>query len=92
MEHLAAAPSKDSKEPEEQHEDKKARTEQQEGKKAETEQHEDKKALTEKHEDNKAKAETTGKATKATPAADPKEPLTKEQPKNVVEEGRIYFF
>ena len=59
------------------------------------EQHEDKKAKTEagskateaeeQHEDKKANTE-------APPAADPTEPLAEGKPKNVVEEGRIYFF
>ena len=46
----------------------------------------------EQHDDKKAKTETGSKRTKATATADPQEPLTKSQPKNVVEEGRIYFF
>ncbi len=46
----------------------------------------------EQHDDKKAKTDDGSKTTKATPAADPKEPITKSQPKNVVEEGRIYFF
>jgi hypothetical protein len=46
----------------------------------------------EQHDDKKAKTETGSKRTKTTATADPQEPLTKSQPKNVVEEGRIYFF
>lgn len=43
----------------------------------------------EQHNDKKAKQETRSNRTAT---ADPQEPLTKSQPKNVVEEGRIYFF
>ncbi len=46
----------------------------------------------EQHDVKKAKTDAKSKTTKATPAADPKEPISKSQPKNVVEEGRIYFF
>ncbi len=46
----------------------------------------------ERHNDKKAKTETGSNRTKATATADPQEPLTMSHPKNVVEEGRIYFF
>ena len=75
---FAAEDTKDSKE---QHEDKKAKTET--GSEP---------TKTEQHVDKKPKTEDNNKSTEATPAADPTEPLAEGKPKNVVEEGRIYFF
>lgn len=56
------------------------------------EETEDKQAAEEQHDDKKAKTEEGAKTTEPAPEADATEPLTKSQPKNVVEEGRIYFF
>lgn len=78
---IAAEDIKESKEPNEQHEDKKAKTE---ANKTPTE--------TAEPVDKKATKEADSKTAKATPAADPTEPLAEGKPTNVVEEGRIYFF
>ena len=53
---------------------------------------EEKKGAEEQHTEKKAKTEVGSKTTTPEVDADAKEPLSKSQPKNVVEEGRIYFF
>ena len=53
---------------------------------------EEKKGAEEQHTEKKAKTEAGSKTTAPEVDADAKEPLSKSQPKNVVEEGRIYFF
>ena len=81
LDSFAAEDIKENEEPEEQHEDKKAKTEAY-GKTTKAAEHVDKKAT----------KDVDSKAAEATPAADPTEPLAEGKPKNVVEEGRIYFF
>ena len=58
------------------------------------EETEEKKGAEEQHTEKKAKTEAGSKTTATAPEvdADAKEPLSESQPKNVVEEGRIYFF
>ena len=53
---------------------------------------EEKKEAEEQHTEKKAKTEAGSKTTAPEVDADAKEPLSESQPKNVVEEGRIYFF
>ena len=56
------------------------------------EETEEKKGAEEQHTEKKAKTEAGSKTTALEVDADAKEPLSESQPKNVVEEGRIYFF
>ena len=53
---------------------------------------EEKTEAEEQHTEKKAKTEAGSKTTAPEVDADAKEPLSESQPKNVVEEGRIYFF
>ena len=56
------------------------------------EERKEEKGAEEQHTEKKAKTEAGSKTTAPEVDADAKEPLSRSQPKNVVEEGRIYFF